>query len=204
VSGSRVPVDISCPGGEALERASSVLLSGGVVVYPSDTVYGLLCRADDRDAVAGIRSLKGYADERPFILLVSGMETVRALAGELTPPALEAAGRFWPGPVTLVLPAGPACPSWVTSSDGHIALRQPDHRLSTEILERVGVPLVSTSANTAGGQEALSPDVIPSLILDSAGLVLDGGKLPASMPSAVLRPSRDGIEVIRPGSGWPG
>ena len=202
MSDIRIPVDISRPAEEVLERASSVILSGGTVVYPSDTVYGILCRADDGEAAAGVRQLKGYGEERPFILIVSGMEMALRLTGELPPHAMEAAGRFWPGPVTLVLPASAGCPAWVASPGGTVALRQPDDPLSTGLLEKTGIPLVSTSANAAGQPEARSPDLIPEKILRGVDLVLDGGVLEVSGPSAVLRPTADGLEVIRaaPGS----
>ncbi len=194
---NRILTDIGNPQEEVVEKASSVLLSGGLVLYPSDTVYGLLCRADDRDAVARLRELKGYDGPRPFILVVSGVEMARTLTGGITLEIHDILAKYWPGPVTLVLSAGPCCPVWVTAEDGSVALRHPADPLSTGLLAGVKKPLVSTSANLAGRPEPLAPDHVPDSLLAGVDLVLDGGELPPSEPSAVIRPAGGKLEILR-------
>jgi L-threonylcarbamoyladenylate synthase len=197
VTETRLRIDRSSPDGGSVRRASGILLSGGVVLYPSDTVYGLMCRADDPAAVARVGRLKGYTGGRPYILLVSGTGMASGIALLDGPGLTGLLGRLWPGPVTVVLPAALSCPDWVRSPDGTVALRHPADPLSTMILAGTGVPLVSTSANAAGGRPALDPARIPGDLAVSVDLFLDGGVLPDRGPSRIIRPGRDGIEVIR-------
>ena len=91
------------PDEQTLQTATAVLLDGGVVLYPSDTVYGLLCRADSPDAVSAIRELKGYTGEKPFILIVSGIGMASAMADMNGPGVRQILEDSWPGPVTVVL-----------------------------------------------------------------------------------------------------
>jgi L-threonylcarbamoyladenylate synthase len=197
VTETRTGIDRSSPDRGSVLRASGTLIAGGVVLYPSDTVYGLMCRADDPAAVARVGRLKGYSGRRPYILLVSGIGMASGIAMLDGPGVTGLLGRLWPGPVTVVLPAAPSCHEWVRSQDGTVALRQPADPLSTMILAGTGVPMVSTSANTAGGRPVLDPARIPAYLTASVDLFLDGGVLPDRGPSRIIRPGRDGIEVIR-------
>ena len=166
---------------------SDTVLAGGVVLYPSDTVYGLMCRADSREAVDRVHRIKGYKKRRPFILLVDGTDMACRLA-RCNDPEIQAIMKSrWPGKLTLLLPIRDRCPEWVASDDGFIALRHPDHRLSELILERCGIPLVSTSANTAGEMHNTDFDEIPPEVRDSVDLTVNAGKLPPSSPSTIIR-----------------
>jgi len=182
----RRQVDPAAPGRTAGE-AVAVLLAGGVVVYPSDTVYGLLCRADHRDAVERIRRMKGSPPTKPFILLVDGPEMAGRMADTTDPEIRAILAQRWPGRLTVVLPALAGCPRWACADDGTIALRHPADPLSGMLLRGVRQPLASTSANLAGGEPALHPDGIPTSLLDKADLILDAGHLPPSSPSTVIR-----------------
>jgi len=190
-------IDAENPTEKAAAEASSVLLSGGIVLYPSDTVYGLLCAPGNRRTVERLAVLKGYTRRRPFILLVDGIETAKTISGNVEPFVLEIMGEYWPGPLTIVLPCGPGCPEWVKCDDGSIALRQPADPLSGMLLKNTGLPLISTSANRSGEPSPLGMDQIPAVILAGADLILDAGILTASEPSTVIRPDRNGIEVLR-------
>jgi L-threonylcarbamoyladenylate synthase len=197
VSAHRIEIEFENPTEKAAEEASSVLLSGGIVLYPSDTVYGLLCAPVNREAAERLSELKGYTHRRPFILLVDGMETAKNLSGYIEPLVLEIMDEYWPGPLTIVLPGGPECPEWAKADDGSIALRQPADPLSGMLLKSTGLPLISTSANRSGEPSPLGMDQIPAVILDGVDLILDAGILTASEPSTVIRPERNGIEVLR-------
>ncbi len=197
MSAHRVEIDIENPTEKAVAEASSVLLSGGIVLYPSDTVYGLLCAPENRRTVERLSEIKGYTRSRPFILLVDGIETVKSLSGCIEPLVLEIMDEYWPGPLTIVLPGGPGCPEWVKGDDGSIALRQPADSLSGMILKNTGLPLISTSANRSGDPSPLGLDQIPAVILDGVDLILDAGALDASEASTVIRPNGNGIEVLR-------
>ena len=197
MSAHRIKIDRENPTEKAALEASSVLLSDGIVLYPSDTVYGLLCTPGNRRTVKRLSVLKGYTRSRPFILLVDGMETVKTISIHVEPFVLEIMEEYWPGPLTIVLPGGSGCPEWVKGDDGSIALRQPADPLSGMLLKNTGLPLISTSANRSGEPSPLRMDQIPAVILDGVDLILEAGILTSSEASTVIRPNRNGIEVLR-------
>lgn len=172
---------------QAARLVSDTVLAGGVVLYPSDTVYGLMCRADSREAVDRIHRIKGYSKRRPFILLVDGTDMAETLARCSDPEIRAIMKSSWPGKLTLLLPIRDRCPEWVASDDGFIALRHPKHRLSELILERCDMPLVSTSANLSGGGYNTDYDEIPKGIRNSVDLTVYSGILPPSSPSTIIR-----------------
>lgn len=187
------PIDLTNPEEETVEKAASLLLSGGVVIYPSDTVYGMLCRADDRVSVEKLAKIKGYEKPRAFILIVDGLEMAGKLASGIDPEVMEILKHRWPGKLTVVLPSGDGCPIWVRGEDGTVALRHPADSLSGQLIERCGVPLVSTSANLSGMKPALSLAEIHESILDGADIILDAGTLPpSSSPSTIIKLIRVG------------
>lgn len=164
-----------------------MLLAGGVVAYPSDTVYGLLCRADYREAVERIRRMKGSPPGRPFILLVDGLDMAQRVADVSDPEISAILAIRWPGRLTVVLPAVEGCPPWVIGEEETVAVRHPADPLSGLLLRGVGQPLVSTSANLSGGSPALNLDAVPRRLLEKADLLLDAGTLPPSSPSTIIR-----------------
>ena len=180
-------IDITNPEEEIVKKAASILLSGGVVIYPSDTVYGMLCRADDRVSVERLSKIKGYDKPRSFILIVGGLEMAGRLTSGIDPEVMEILKIRWPGKLTVVLPAGDECPKWVGGEDNTVALRHPADSLSGQLLNRCGVPLVSTSANHAGENTQLSVKAIPDSIIAGVDMVLDGGYLPPSSPSTIIK-----------------
>ena len=180
-------IDISNPEEETVEKAAQLLLSGGVAIYPSDTVYGLLCRADDRISVERLAKIKGYDKPRSFILIVGGLEMACSLTSGIDPEVMEILKLRWPGKLTVVLPAGDGCPIWVRGEDDTVALRHPADSLSGQLLERCGVPLVSTSANRSGSDPSLNLSAIPDSIIAGADIVLDAGDLPPSSPSTIIK-----------------
>jgi len=180
-------IDINNPEEETVEKAASLLLAGGVVIYPSDTVYGLLCRADNRVSVERLAKIKGYDKPRSFILIVGGLEMAGRLTPGIDPEVMEILKIRWPGKLTIVLPAGDECPEWVRGEDNTVALRHPADPLSGQLLKRCGIPLVSTSANRSGGDAQLSIEAIPDSIIAGADILLNAGILPPSHPSTIIK-----------------
>ncbi len=166
-------------------------------MYPSDTVYGICCSVRDRKAAERLAALKGCSLPRPFVVV--GMDADAALELAMPPgdEVMDSLARWWPGPVSVVLPSSPACPSWVQAPDGTVALRVPADPLSRMLLRLARRPLVSSSANTSAGAPALSVDEVDEGVIAGVDLVLDGGRLPPSLPSAILRPVPGGVERIR-------
>lgn len=191
-----IDIDIGKPATEAVEMAVSVLLGGGLVVYPSDTVYGLLCPAAMQHSIRRVGRLKGYSEEKPFILLVPSIEAALVFS-QPVPGALELMESSWPGPVTLVLPASDRAPFWVCAPDGTIALRVPADPLSVKVLESV-MPLVTTSANLRDRPEPMGLDEVSLKVASGVDLMLDGGKLARRKASTMIKVTPEGQEVLRP------
>ncbi|MBM4010144.1 MAG: threonylcarbamoyl-AMP synthase [Planctomycetes bacterium] len=183
----------------AIDRAVEVLGRGGLVAIPTETVYGLAADALDAEAVAGIFRAKGRPATNPIIVHVADVAMARELAAAWPPAAAAIAARFWPGPVTVVVPRGPRIPDIVTAGGPTVALRCPDHRLARRLIAAAGVPLAAPSANRS---EAVSPTT-PHHVLESLGnridLILDGGPCRAGIESTVIDCTVSPPRILRPG-----
>ncbi|HSG46287.1 MAG TPA: L-threonylcarbamoyladenylate synthase [Longimicrobiales bacterium] len=185
-----------------LAEALDVARAGGVLVYPTETVYGLGGTLDP-GAVAAVRHLKRREADKPLLVLVPGIEAVEGLAW--TPEALELARAFWPGSVTLVLrDPGGLFPLGVRSGAGAVAVRQSSHPVAAALVRALGAPLTSTSANAPGEPPALSGEVALAAARAMAPLgplhLLDAGSLPPSPPSTIVDCTGDRPRVLRAGS----
>lgn len=180
----------------AIAEAAAVIRAGGCVAVPTETVYGLAADATDSRAVAGIYEAKGRPSFNPLIVHVPDLEAAQRIA-TFDDTALALARRFWPGPLTLVLPlrgdAGIA--SLVTAGLDTIAIRVPDHRAMQALLDASGLPLAAPSANASG---SISPTRAAHVAASLAGripLVIDDGPTPAGLESTIVQ----GTTVLRPG-----
>ena len=189
------------PASGGIALAAELLRAGGLVAIPTETVYGLAARADSAAAVAAIYRAKGRPDFNPLIVHVSGVEQARALA-HFDARAEMLAARFWPGPLTLVLPAradsgiAPA----VTAGLPTIALRSPAHPVARALLAELGLPLAAPSANRSLGVSPTRAQHVRDSLGDACPPVLDGGDCAAGLESTIiaLRES-GGWQLLRPG-----
>ena len=183
-----------------IHEAAQVLLSGGLVVFPTETVYGLGALAGDASAVARLYRVKGRPATNPLIVHVASIDAARELAGEGWNPWAEAlAQRFWPGPLTLVLPRAFGLADAVTAGGPTMAVRVPDHPVALALLQACGKPVVAPSANTSG---RLSPTLAAHVeqdLGDSVDLILDGGPCRAGVESTVIDLTVNPPRVLRPG-----
>lgn len=184
-----------------IARAALCLESGGLVAVPTETVYGLAARADSPAAVAKIYAAKGRPDFNPLIVHVSGAAQAGRYA-VLTDPARDLMARYWPGPLTLVLPrrADAMLADAVTAGLPTVALRAPAHPVMRALLEKVDFPLAAPSANRSG---FISPTTAAHVLASLDGridMVLDGGPCAAGVESTIVALRADGrIEELRPG-----
>ncbi len=185
-----------------IQRAAEVLTSGGVVAFPTETVYGLGADALNADAIAKVYALKGRPSNNPLILHVSSIEMARSLVREWPEKAQSLAKKNWPGPLTIVLGKREAVPSVATGGGTTVALRMPAHETARKLIETFGGPIVGPSANPSGG---VSPTTAEHVEHSFTGrvLVLDGGACARGLESTVVRIDGDTLEVLRPGViGW--
>ncbi|HLT20582.1 MAG TPA: L-threonylcarbamoyladenylate synthase [Thermomicrobiales bacterium] len=200
-SDSRMPAPVIGVSDADLDRAASIILAGGLVAMPTETVYGLAADATNGVAVARIYTAKGRPSFNPLICHVSGL-TMAEEHAEFTPLARRLAERFWPGPLTLVLPRKPASAiaDLVTAGLPSIALRSPKHVAALGLIARVGRPLAAPSANPS---ETLSPTTAQHVAHNLASkidLILDGGACAAGLESTIVAPGERGAVMLRPGA----
>jgi len=177
-----------------IARAAELLRAGALVAIPTETVYGLAARADSEAAVAEIFRAKGRPDFNPLIVHVASLAMARELA-QFDARAEMLAARYWPGPLTLVLPAreSPVVPA-VTAGLPTIALRMPDHPAMRRLLETVALPLAAPSANRSGGISPTTPKHVAWSLGGEVAAILDGGPC--------LRGVESTIVALREGGGW--
>jgi len=188
----------------AIPRVVQHLGKGGLLAYPTETVYGLGSRTVQQD-VAALAALKGRSAAKPFLLLISdrSMAESHGLAFNASADALARA--FWPGPLTLVLPGGSGrLPDLLRGPDGGIAVRWTSHQGIARLVAALGSPLTSTSANLPGqppgpGADAIARDFAPAVEKGQL-LVLDGGVLGNRPPSTVVDCTRPRAQIVREGT----
>lgn len=187
------------PDWESLAVAGEILRSGGLVVFPTETVYGLGANALDADAVASIFRAKGRPSDNPLIVHICRIDQVYDLADDLTVQARRVAEAFWPGPLTLILPKKPCIPAQVTAGLDTVALRMPDHPVALALLDIAGVPVAAPSANTSGKP---SPTTAEHVLRDLDGkvdMIVDGGSCRIGLESTVLDMTSEPPIILRPG-----
>lgn len=186
--------------GRALENAIATIQNGGVVAFPTDTVYGIGASLDHREAMARIYTIKGRAQEKPIPILVSRPDVIDTLTDEPDAELIALALRFWPGPLTIILKAKDSLPPEVKAPDGTFGVRVPDHSVPLAIAQHNGGAIATTSANLSGMPPATTAKAIEEMLGDALDIILDGGIAPRDTASTVIRREGDTISVIREGS----
>jgi L-threonylcarbamoyladenylate synthase len=173
----------------AVER----LRAGAVIAFPTDTLYGVGARASDAAAVARLYEVKRRPAGQPMVWLVTDRAQVERFA-VVSEVASELMERYWPGPLTLVLPAR------ITTDGPTIAVRAPDHEVALELLSSLGEPIASSSANPAGQPPPIDADQVIAALDDELDLVLDGGPCRIGQPSTILDLSGATPRILRQGA----
>jgi len=186
----------------AIAQAAALLLAGEVVALPSETVYGLAGNALHPEAVEKIFAVKMRPAFDPLIIHVAGVEFIEPLVRMTGPIRAQVDGltrRFWPGPLTLLLPRAPAIVDSVTAGLETVAVRAPAHRVFRQVLQAARVPLAAPSANRFG---RISPTAAAHVLAELHGripLILDGGPTRIGLESTIVRPTGERLEILRPG-----
>lgn len=183
----------------ALRRAVTELRAGSIVAFPTETVYGLGANALDETAVAKIFSAKKRPSFDPLIVHVETLEDVVAYTGPLGENALLLGERFWPGPLTLVLPKRPIIPDIVTAGFDTVAIRIPSHPIARALLAEVAFPIAAPSANKFGYVSPTTASHVERSLGDYIDLILDGGPCTVGVESTVCIVNEAGVSVLRPG-----
>jgi L-threonylcarbamoyladenylate synthase len=183
-----------------IERAVDVLLhAAGLVAFPTETVYGLGADALNPRAVARIFEAKQRPTFDPLIVHVRRIEDVEELTSAFPETARQLAKRFWPGPLTLVLPKRPLVPDLVTAGQPTVAVRIPAHPLALELLERAQIPIAAPSANRFGSVSPTTAEHVEEQLGDAVDVILDGGPCAVGVESTIISLASDRPLLLRPG-----
>jgi L-threonylcarbamoyladenylate synthase len=182
---------------ESFARAVQVLQRGGLVAFPTDTVYGLGADIYNPQAIDRLYEVKERTSEKPIPILLASADNVQLVAKELPPAAKLLAERFWPGPLTLVVWRQPSLPPEL-GGFGTVGLRVPDHPVALALLRAAG-PLAVTSANRSEQQSTRSADEVLAELDGRFELLLDGGVTPGGEPSTVVDCTQDETSILREG-----
>ena len=184
---------------QQIELAVEILERGGIVAYPTDTVYGLGANPANEQAIDKIYRVKRRSRELPLPLLLADVSDLTKVASIVPDIAWQLAERFLPGGLTLVLKKSHRVPVSVAAGGDTIAVRIPDHPIPTALIRRLGVPLVGTSANVSGKPSPVTADEVFEQLGEEVDLVIDGGRCPGGIESTVIDISGENPTIVREG-----
>jgi L-threonylcarbamoyladenylate synthase len=182
-----------------IRRAIDALRACEAIVYPTETLYALGVDALSPAALEHLFAIKGRDPGKPVALIASDARMAFGLAREVSARARLLAAAFWPGPLTLVLPARDGVPAALTGEDGGVGVRVSSHPVATALAAGLGRPITATSANRAGEQVALDSDQARRVFGGKVKVFLDGGRLAGGAPSTVVALHERSMRIIRPG-----
>lgn len=181
-----------------IENAARIIKNGGVVVYPTDTLYGLGVNALDGKAVKKLFEIKGRNFNKPISIAFSSLRDAKKYV-KFNTVALKLAKKFLPGPLTLILPLKRKLPKRLTLGKKMIGVRIPDNKIALKLIKKSGVPITATSANLSGGKNPITAKEAMKQVGNKVDLVIDAGRCKYKRPSTFVRILGDKIEVIREG-----
>jgi L-threonylcarbamoyladenylate synthase len=182
----------------SISEAAQRIRAGGVVAFPTETVYGLGANAFDAAAVQRVFDLKGRPASSPLIVHVSSIQMAREVVAEWPPLAADLARRWWPGPLTMVLPKQSAIPDLVTAGLPTVGVRVPSHPVALALIEKAGVPIAAPSANRFAGLSPTTAEHVRAIFGDRVE-VLDGGPAEVGIESTVVAIHQEKLILLRPG-----
>ena len=181
-----------------VQRAVDILRGGGLVAYPTDTVYGLAVLPGNEQAVARLFEAKRRNSFQPTPLLIASEEMAPAIGASVSNEAQALMAAFWPGALTIILAKAQTFRSLAVGET--VGLRVPDHPLPRKLSRLLGSPITGTSANIAGGAEPLTADDVRAQLGDAVDLVIDGGRCPGGRPSTVVDCTESPPRIVRQGA----
>lgn len=185
---------------QKLEEAAAVLREGGLVAFPTETVYGLGGNALLKDASKKIYAAKGRPSDNPLIVHISDLSQLEQVAARIPREARRMAEAYWPGPLTMIFPKADCIPAETTGGLDTVAVRFPSHPVAMELIRRAGVPVAAPSANRSGRPSTTTARHCVEDLTGRVDLIVDGGSCPIGLESTILDMSGDRPRLLRPGA----
>lgn len=196
----RIKVPVLPANPNSIKQAVALLRAGQVVVFPTDTVYGLGAHGFVASAIEKLFDLKGREFQKAIPLLLGCAEDVMRVAVDIPPIAWRLAERFWPGPLTIVLRKAATVLDVLTAGRDSVAVRVPGHDIALQLIAALGAPLAATSANLSGQREAVTAEEAGAIFGNRVALILDAGRCPGGIPSTVVDVTVDPPLIRRRGA----
>lgn len=193
-------IDPIAPESEKIQEASDIILNGGIIGYPTETVYGLGCDAFNHAAIKRLYSIKRRDLTKPMSVIIHSQLQLCQTTKAIPEVANKLIQKFWPGPLTLVLLANPRLQPLLVGAGNTIAVRIPANQICLSLLSICQVPLVSTSANLSGTKELVSPGAVLKVFLDKLDLLIDGGPTISDVPSTIVDCTGKNARLLRAGA----
>ena len=194
----RFNIDSTAPNTELIDRSREIILNGGILLSPTDTIHGLACDPFQKSAVNRLCKLKGRSAAKGFLLLIPDDVWVKRLAKHV-PKSFVHLRNFWPGPVTFLFEAGTYAPEEIVNLEGKIGLRLPQNAFLQALLGQLGRPILSTSANISGAKTPLRGEELARIFLNHVDLMLLGETV-SGMASTVVDLTTDKPVLVREGT----
>ena len=194
-----IKIDQKNPGIKDIEEVALTLQNGGLVIFPTETLYGLACLASNEKALKKIFSVKNRAPVKPLPVMVSSISEISGLVSEFPEKGKILAKRFWPGPLTLIMKSSPSLSPIITSGGNTVGIRIPDHQFTLRLLKQVGEPMAVTSANISEEENILLISDIIRHFEKKVDIIVDGGPLNYGIQSTVVDITKDNPVVLRKG-----
>lgn len=179
--------------------AADVIRNGGLVAFPTETVYGLGANAFDETAVKRIFEAKGRPSDNPLIVHIADKDKVRELAAVIPPVSVMLMDAFWPGPLTLVMHKSPAVPPVITAGLDTVAIRMPVHPIALALIKACGLPVAAPSANISGRPSTTRAEHVIEDLFGKVNVIIDGGSADVGLESTVLDVTVNPPMILRPG-----
>lgn len=184
---------------DSIAQAADILKSGGIVAFPTDTVYGLGAVCTDDSAVRKLFDAKGRDEGKPLSILVSDISEVGLLALEVPEKAKRLMEKYWPGALTVILKKRPEISERISAGKETIGIRMPDLPAAVQLIRKAGHPLAAPSANTSGKRSSVTAEDVKEDLLGKVEMILDGGACPVGVSSTVVDLTGDEPVILREG-----
>ena len=184
---------------EIAREAARCIRDGGVILYPTDTIYGIGCDASNEKAVEKIFEIKKRSASNPVLMLASSVPMVESLVEEISPQAFRLMNKFWPGPLTLLFKPKKKMPKLLIPENNKIGIRIPANQFCLYMIEQCNTPVVSTSANLSGIQTSGKISELKKIFFGKVDLIIDRGDLENITPSTIVDVTSESVIVVREG-----